>query len=312
MVEMSKSEEAAFASMQNEQAAAPEPEAPEAEPSEPEAEVEAEAADDGRPRADERPKFVPHAALHEERTRRQALEAELGKAREERARFDERLKIIQEMNQRREEPAAEEKPDPDDYVGRLEYAERKLQEMQDGTVKQAEQTEAQRQAQARHAHLVSAATEDVEKFKAVAPDYMDARSFYWNQRGPELMALGYSQQEAIQIIERDELSIASQAFQRGKSPAETLYNIAKVRGYTGKAAANGNGAEDGAAEHVERVATGQQRSATLSGTGGGAAPTEMTVTRLLAMSNDEFDAWTTKNPARAARLMGQEPPRRRA
>ena len=60
-----------------------------------------------------------------------------------------------------------------------------------------------------------------------------------------------------------------------------------------------------------RIERGQQRSQTLSGTGGGAAPTEMTASRLLAMSNDEFDAWTTKNPAKAARLMGEDEPRRR-
>ena len=99
------------------------------------------------------------------------------------------------------------------------------------------------------------------------------------------------------------------ASQRGVSAAELLYNVAHQRGYSAKAAArNGNGAD----EQIERVATGQQRSPTLSGTGGGAASTKMTAEQLLSMSNDEFDTWTSKNPAATARLMGRDPPRKRA
>lgn len=309
--EMSKDEETAFASMRNEtivsQAAEPEPEeAEQPESVDDEADEAAQAAVEGQGRV----KTVPHQALHQEREEHRKTQAELSRLREERARFDERLKVIQEMN--RPQPVEEQKPDPEDWTGRLEYAERKLAEMQAGATKQAEQTEAQRQEQARHAHLATTAREDVRAFKSKAPDYDDARLFYWNQRGPELMAHGLTQEQAVQAIEREELGIAASSFQRGVSPAETLYNIAKVRGYTRKAAPEAEEGGDEATDKVDRIATGQARSATLSGTGGGAAPTEMTAARLLAMSNSEFDTWTTKNPAKARRLMGEEPRRKGA
>src|SRR5262245_35956141 len=90
--ELSKSEEAAFAAMQ-EAEAANEPAA--AATVEPEAGGEDAAAADGDER---RQKYVPHEALHEERLKRQAVEADNRRLAEERARFDERLRIIMDMN----------------------------------------------------------------------------------------------------------------------------------------------------------------------------------------------------------------------
>src|SRR5438552_2990095 len=96
--ELSKSEEAAFAAMQEADRAAepaPEPEASEEDAAPPEAEAEGEASDGGGDGGEaRRQKYVPHEALHEERIRRQAVEAENRRLAEERARFDERLRII--------------------------------------------------------------------------------------------------------------------------------------------------------------------------------------------------------------------------
>jgi hypothetical protein len=89
--------------------------------------------------------------------------------------------------------------------------------------------------------------------------------------------------------------------------------MAKARGFTGKTARNGagNGHDDAADRQIERVATGQERNRTLSGTGGGAAPVQMTATLLATMSNEDFDAWTSKNPRASDRLLGKEPARGR-
>ena len=94
--ELSKSEEAAFVAMQEaERAAEPAPE-PEAGGEDAGAEeIEAGAGEGGEER---RQKYVPHEALHEERIRRQAVEADNRRLAEERARFDERLRIIMDMN----------------------------------------------------------------------------------------------------------------------------------------------------------------------------------------------------------------------
>lgn len=307
--EMSKSEEAAFAAMQNEEAQpAAEPEPAEAEPeqeaAEPPPEVEEDEAPDGEapPPPAQQPKFVRHEALREERERRYQLEAENRRLSEERARFDERLRVIQEMNQ----PAAPEEPDENvDPITTIGFLKREIAALKAGGQQWSEQ---QRQ-QALAAQIVSAAEYDSTAFRARTPDYADAYQHWMRSRGNEMQALGISPHEIPGRLQREEFDIAQQAFQRGASPAETLYEIAHQRGYNAKAAArNGNGAD----EHIERVATGQQRSPTLSGTGGGAASIKMTAEQLLSMSNDEFDAWTSKNPAATARLMGRDTPRKRA
>ena len=115
-----------------------------------------------------------------------------------------------------------------------------------------------------------------------------------DSRANELLAYGVPAQRSRRARagaapDRDE------AYQRGVSAAETLYHVAQQRGFRAKAARRRNG--NGAAEQIQRVATGQQRSQSLSGTGGGAAPTKMTAEQLLSMSNEEFAAWTEKNPA---------------
>lgn len=309
MAEMTEAENAAFAAMQNEQAqppAEPEPAESEQEGAAPQQGDEGEAPDGDTeapapPQPTQQPKFVRQEALREERERRYQLEAENRRLSEERARFDERLRVIQEMNQ----PAPPAEPDENvDPIGTISHLRERLARLEQGGQQWSEQ---QRQ-QAQTAQLASAAAQDAMAFRAQTPDYADAFQYWSQSRANELMAYGVPAHEVPARLGQEQLQIAASAYQRGVSPAETLYNVAKQRGYSAKAASrNGNGAD----EHIERVATGQSRSPTLSGTGGGAASVKMTAEQLLSMSNDDFDAWTNKNPAATARLMGKDPARKR-
>jgi hypothetical protein len=58
----------------------------------------------------------------------------------------------------------------------------------------------------------------------------------------------------------DELAIAQMAFQRGKSPAEMLYNLANQRGYKKEQAAD---AKRAAAEKLEAIERGQAANKSL-------------------------------------------------
>lgn len=314
--EMSASEAAAFAAMQNEQPPPAESEPAEAEPegAEPPAEGEAEGeAPDGedQPQAagagpTQQPKFVRQEALREERERRQYLEGENRRLSEERARFDERLRIIQEMNR----PAPPEEPDETvDPIGTISHLRQRLARLEQG----GQQWSEQQQQQAQVAQLARAAEQDASAFRVQTPDYADAFQYWGQSRAAELQAYGVPAHEIPGRLADEQLQIAASAYQRGVSPAETLYNVAKQRGFRGRAASrNGAGNGEGASQQIERVATGQQRSQTLSGTGGGAAGIRMTGEQLARMSDEEFDAWTTKNPAATARLMGREPKGKRA
>ncbi len=287
--------------------AAPEP-AAKPEPK-PEAEVPVKAEAEPTERADPanspaRPEgYVPRQALEE--ARREAKEH-----RERAAILEDRTNKILERYFSNNQPQQQEQAPPpidpgDDEPDAVEdpynYGVWRQQKDRFNRYQEKQQKAQQAEQQQQMARLEQAAKADVQAFKADTPDYEDARSFYWNQRGPELMALGYSQEEAIQIIERDELQITQLAMGRRQSPAATLYNIAKARGYQAKAAAAEPAADaaevkrDPATgqflpaeqEKAARIKTSQERNGSL-GAAPGAPVEKMTAKELASLSEDEM------------------------
>jgi hypothetical protein len=289
---LSAQEEAAFAAMQDERPI--EQAATEAEESEIGGDEEAENAPESQAR---KPSTVPHQALHAERERRRAVEKELQQAREDRARFDERLRIMQERSQpQREEPQL---PNPqEDPIGALEALQRQLAERDQREREQRREHEQQTQQQQEYNQFVGAYRQQVDEYSQSEPALRDAYNHFVKSRIDEIRAVGYDQQTAAKIFEDEELRIAAMAMQQGVNPGERIVSLAKMRGWAPRAA--GDEAEERVAATREAVSRGK----TLAGTGGGAAITEMTVEKLLKMSDDEFDAWTSKNPAKTKRLMG--------
>ena len=295
--ELSKSEEAAFAAMQEADQANTQPPEPEAD-GEADSESAPESAAGGDAGEERRQKYVPHEALHEERLRRQAVEAENRRLAEERARFDERLRIIMDMNGPRSEARA--KPDLNaDPLGAIAHIDQRLAAMEAGSAQQAAEVAEAAQVN----QLAEVARAEAWEFARKTPDYNDAYNHFVRARDAELAVFGYPPAMRANLITQEELQIAAQSFAAGRSPAETLYTLAKARGFRPKAGGEG-GAGDQAEAQIDRIAAGQSRGKTLSVGGGGAAGGEMTAAKLLAMSNDEFDAWTSRNPAKARRLMG--------
>ncbi len=211
----------------------------------------------------------------------------------------------QNQSRQEAEPQVEDPghaPDPEtDPMGWIVWRNRKdAFNEQQSTVQRTQQVEQQR----RMGEFHGAVKNDVQAFKAATPDYDDARMFYWNQRGPELMALGFSQEQAIAAIEQDEVQIAQIALQRGQSAAATLYTIAKTRGYQAKAAAPAaEPAADAGAEikrdpstgqflpaeqeKAARIKTSQERNGSLNGVPG-AAVEKMTAKELASLPEDEM------------------------
>src|SRR5580765_411934 len=179
MPEMSKSEEAAFASMQEITSAPAEPEPaddqaePEAAGPPPEGEEgearEAEGEEQAKPA--ERSRFVPQAALHEERARRQQLEADNRRMSEERARIDERLRIIEEMNR---PPPPEAPAWAVDPIAAGEHLQQRIERLEQGWQQGSQQWNEQQQQAAQAQQLASAASADAVRFKAETPDYDQA------------------------------------------------------------------------------------------------------------------------------------------
>lgn len=275
---------------------APEPEAT-AEPAEqPEAAPEPDKAED------KRAKTVPHQALHEERERRKAVEAENRRLAEQHARFEERLKVIQEL-QKPKEDAQPKAPDPqEDPIGALRFLQEQLAaQEQQRQAQTREQQEAQRAEQVWQ-QVQNHAQAQWQEFAAQNPHANEAYEHVMKSRSRELKAFGYSDAQVREALQREEAQALIYAVQNGISAPEMIMAYAEARGFQPKQADPDPAL--GAAEKIERATEGQSRNKSLSQTGGAAAPTEMTAERLIAMSNDDFQAWVAKHPKQAERLMG--------
>jgi hypothetical protein len=212
------------------------------------------------------------------------------------------MEMRQAEAQQRAEPSAPRPTAQTDPIGTIESLDDRLARLEYGGQQQNEYIRRQQEV----ANIYNAAMIDATQFRQQQPDYGNAFNYFLQTRAAELQQYGYTPEQIQKTINDEQLAIAAGSFQRGVSPAQTLYRVAQARGYQPQSQPqpmrNGNGA--GGDAQVARINQGQRRSQTLSGTGGGAGPTEMTADRLLKMTNDEFHEWTIKNPAKTKRLLG--------
>lgn len=252
---------------------------------------------DAQPEEPQRERMVPHGALHEERERRKALEAEARQLREEKARFEERARMLLELRQPQTQPAEEQAPPSidTDARGYVEWLGKQTQEVQRALAAQRQQAEQATQTQ----RLMGWAQQQEAAYIQQTPDYNQAATFLRENRAAELRELGVPEAEIMQVIQQDLMRIAFHANQQGTNPAARIYAVAKARGY--KAAP----AEPAATEVAETVTRGQQLASVPSGGRDAGAGGQMTPERLLRMSDAEFNAWYSKaSDAQKRQVMG--------
>jgi hypothetical protein len=265
----------------------PEPAKPEGEPAKADpAKAEPAKAEPAKP-ADDRPKFVPHAALHEERMRRQAVEKELAELRAGR--------------QPEPEKPTEIDPETDPIAA--------LKEIREYQQKQRQETEQQNQLRA----FDDRARSHEKDFADVTPDYADAVGFLREARAKQIMdghaAVGrpITQEQLGAILLHEARSTAHDALTNGKNPGEVFYALSKSFGYTGKKAADPAPSPtptpepvaaalpvpSKADETIDRITRGQKAA---SKVGGGEAPDdgEMSLERLSKLEGAAFDAGFAK------------------
>lgn len=260
-------------------------------------------------------KTVSHQALHEERENRKKAEAraQQAEAREKAAaerfaRLDERLEILNRLNQPAP-AAAPTMPNPEeDVFGAVRYMGDQLADFQKQQKANAERAEAEGRQQQQHQQLVSAYQADAARARATMPDFDDAYRFLIQSRERELMAIpGMGPDRVRHAIINDELAIASQALQAGASPAETIYQIAQARGYTKQAPQGRNGAGNDANAEIQRLNNAKAATDSLSRGGGAPNNGKLSLESLDRMSDKEFAAFLKKNGDDGLRkLMGAE------
>lgn len=245
-------------------------------------------------------RFVPHGAFHKERENRKAAETQLAQLREERARINERLSILtQAFNQgdatpQQAAPAEEAVPDPEtDIFGYVRHAGKEiaalkaqLAETKKATVERLDATEAG-----------NAYVNDAIAFSREKTDFPSAYQHLVKALSAELEFMGVTDEKQrmaeIARLEREQVAIARQ---RGERPAERIYKLAAMRGYTAapaQKAVEPGAAKPALAENLERVERGQNAARSLSSAGGG-APAQLTAEAMLNMSDAEFAAALSK------------------
>lgn len=246
-------------------------------------EPEGDAAPEGdEAPAKEEPSTVPHAALHEERTRRKELQQEIQNQRELMARMEERFRSIQDRITETTKPAEDPGPsydeDPAAFLRHQNDAlSKRLETIEGEREQQGKAVEQQRQLEAFRQHF-----EGVEReFSKEHTDYYDAIAHLRHSWATEMEAFGYPPAQIDQILQYNATQMANTAITQGRNPAEVFYNNAKVRGYTPKGESE---------KKIQQVRSGQQRSKTLGPSGGGSQ--QVTLAQLADLSDDEFEKAT--------------------
>jgi hypothetical protein len=295
---------------------------PEGEGEEEEGEEGAEGAVEGADGKGAKKGTVPHAALHEERELRKQAQAALIKTQEEHAaqmtkameRFERALQAFAPK-----EPVPEPvkvpdfETDPAGWIAHtmqsqgksLEQVQGELKAMKDEREKAQTANTENAKNQAVVKEIFDYAVEKENVFKAANPDYDAASAFLLQSRKEELAELGYPEKQIAEMINVERLTIAHQAKQNSKDPAEIVYNLARRRGYAKKETPAADGQQQQqqptGAERIEAARKGTEQAQGLGGERGTPA-NGLTAARLLEMSDAEFDRAMATKEGRA--LMG--------
>jgi hypothetical protein len=267
--QLTADETAAMQAMQAEPVELAEPEAqPEPAPAAEPAQAEVPAPEADKPP----PGMVPQGALHQERERRKAAEAQFQALQAELAQIKAQLNPPKEI----------EVPDPVlDPQG--------FKQFQIDQIKQRaqERAEAERQAQENQQTqaFMTRVAHDVQAFKATTPDYDAALKHAVEGRRAELAFYGNSPEQIEAQMEVDVKAIAQLAYSQGRNPAELYYEYAKMRGYSATPAP-----QPQAVAQVQALAESQRQTQSLAPAGGPANDGGITIEALSKMSEAELAA----------------------
>lgn len=198
-------------------------------------------------------KVVPLAALQEERQRRQDLQRQIEDLRNQIA-----------NNSKNEQ----------------------IQELQNDPIARIEQME-----QATHFQTAMMTTRMAEiEFIQENPDYHDAIDFLSQRRAEQLVLLGIPEEKIENIVSQERISLAMQALNNGRNPAEIAYKLAKANGYQEKAQEPEKPVQDQAKQvgkQIEKISEAEKASRSI-GSIAGKAPSNSNIQTLLDMSEKDI------------------------
>lgn len=220
-------------------------------------------------------RLVPHEALHEERTRRQALErrlAELEKAQ------------TPAPQQRQQQP--EEIDENQDPLGAIAQLKQRLKAADEQEQRQRQQSEALTDLGRRVGARVNA-------YAAEHPEYTDQVKFLREHRFAEYKILGHDDDSAARMIMQEETGLAAWALERDMDPGEVVAKLAEQRGWKAPPPLQADpppSTPSPDVERLERLQRGQRIAKSPSAAGGGAPAAELSLEAIAELDGAAFDA----------------------
>lgn len=195
-----------------------------------------------------------------ERRQRQQIESRYNQLNETVNRIQARIREREEAAKKGDEP---EIPDVEnDPIGALKFMQDKIARYEQQQAQEAQQR-AQFEQQAKaigqlKTHLDQADAE----FTQENPDFPEAAQYYAQIKMQEFMGFGMSQDEAYRNLQAHVIDMSNRALQRGYSPQQIAYDMAKRMGFRSQA-------ERSAPSPLSHVKKGQAAAKTMSGGGKG-------------------------------------------
>lgn len=213
----------------------------------------------------------PEAAARRERAERDEARREAAEAKENYAKLQKRLDDMAAFA-KGEDPNAEAAPaDPlKPLLEKVEAIDQRLT-----------QSDQNRQQEEAWTQVRSFADQDEQRFRSATPDFPNAVQHYIQSRVAEITALGYSEEQAGEALAAEAQQLLVNCAQSNRSPAETLYTMAKARGY-----------QAGQQVQHDNVVPMQQRPAGGRSLGNSGAPAGggMTAAQIAALSEEDYFA----------------------
>ncbi len=188
------------------------------------------------------------------------------------------------------EPPAEDKMpdpvvDPEGFEGWLVRRDaRNAQPVQEMTAQMRQQQELN--------DLRSFATASETTFTVENADYPKALDYARELKAKEFRVWGYPEEQIPQLVNFSEAQVAALAKERGVSPAQIVYNYAKLHGYRADAqlAALAKERDETPGDKITRLAETQKTTQSTAGAGGTAREEEWTAERIADLSDKEMAA----------------------
>jgi len=245
--------------------------------------------------------WVPIGALHETRAQLKETRAEMENLRKQRVEDEARWNTAQQrLNQIQEAMLRAQNPEPpppsfeDDPVAASRYGLERtgaaVQQLND----KLQQIEHGQRQQAMEAQLAQIAVTQERQFAEKNTDFQDAVNHLVTNRIQELRFMNYDPQQIRQVLEGERRQLMMRTAQTGGNWAETLYSLAKARGYAPKTVH--------AEKKMEQLKEGQQAAAGLSEVSG-RQTVPLSIQSLASMDDDDFYK-ISSNPKEWAKLMG--------